>query len=70
MRLQKVNLTLKGGGLVLMQGQTLIWGLLELGQHGIGTVDQELQQVLPVDGLEMAAIWKDGKAIVKTNNID
>ena len=42
MGLHDVDLTLKGCGLVLVERQTVVGGLLELGHDSIRAVDQKL----------------------------
>lgn len=67
--LHKIDLALKGGGPVLMQGQAIFGRLLEFGHDGIRAVDQELEQILSVDDLEMTAVWKRKRVRLQTTSI-
>lgn len=58
MRPEKINLTLHGRGPVLASDELLTHGLLQLTEEHLGAGEQGLNEVLPVDGLEMPPIWK------------
>ena len=60
-RPNEVYLTLESGGLVLVRGQLIAGGLLELAGQLAGASDKEIHQILPVNGLEVPAICKASK---------
>ena len=55
-RPQEVDLPLKAGGLVLVKGQTLTSWALYLDENVVGAVDQRLDEILPIDRLEVSTI--------------
>ena len=55
-RPQEVDLPLETGGLVLMKGQTLTSWALYLDENVVGAVDQRLDEILPIDRLEVTTI--------------
>ena len=57
-RPDQVDLTLESGGLVLVRSQLIAGGLLELAGQLASASDEEVHQILPVNGLEVPAICK------------
>ena len=56
MRADEVDLPLETGGLVLVKGQTLTSWALYLDENVVGVVDQRLDEILPIDRLEVTPI--------------
>ena len=56
MRTQKINLTLKCGGLVVVGRQAIGLGLLELDHHRVGAGNQAVDEIFAVHGLEVASV--------------
>ena len=56
MRAEQTNLALEGGGGVLVRSETIIRGLLQLRHQPVGVDHERVDQILPVNGLEMSSI--------------
>ena len=57
-RPDQVDLPLETGTPVLVRGQSLVGGLLELGHQLIGVSHKEVDEVLPIDRLKVSPIWE------------